>query len=212
MRILAIEDQPVAAMQLLAVLKSQGHTVDAAHDGEEAWRMLESGGHRIVVSDWRVPGIDGLQLCRMIRNRGGDYVYFILISSIKVTRERQAEALAAGVDDFLRKPVDPDELGMRLHVAARIIEFTNRVQQLESFLPICGYCKKVRSDEKYWQAIEDYYARKQGTKFSHGICPDCYQKVMLPQLARLGIGEEPVHPPPVATAVPSPESGVPGQG
>jgi DNA-binding response OmpR family regulator len=141
----------------------------------------------VVVSDWRVPEIDGLQLCRKIRERGGDYVYFILISSLKVTRERQNEALIAGVDDFLRKPVDPDELGMRLHVAERIIGFTNQVKKLESILPICGYCKKVRNDEKYWQEIEDYYAKHQGTRFSHGICPDCYKRVMVPQLEKLGI-------------------------
>lgn len=193
MRILAIEDQPVAAIQLLSVLKSLGHTVDHAKDGPEAWRLLAKGGHRVVVGDWRVPEIDSLQLCRMIRERGGDYVYFILISSIKATRERQAEARAAGVDDFLRKPVDPDELGMRLHVAERIIGFTNQVKQLESFLPICGYCKKVRNDQKYWQEIEDYYAQNQGTRFSHGICPECYERVMVPQLKNLGI--EPELPP-----------------
>jgi DNA-binding response OmpR family regulator len=193
MKILAIEDQPVAALQLLGVLKSQSHEVELAKDGDEAWRLLGPGGHRVVVSDWRVPGIDGLELCRRIRQRGGDYVYFILISSLKITRERQVEALAAGVDDFLRKPVDPDELGMRLHVAERIIGFTNQVKQLESFLPICGYCKKVRSDEKYWQEIEVYYAQKQGTRFSHGICPSCYEREVVPQLTKLGI------PPDLAT-------------
>jgi DNA-binding response OmpR family regulator len=91
------------------------------------------------VSDWRMPGIDGLGLCRMIRERGGGYVYFILISSNKVTKENRRLAVEAGVDDFLSKPVDADELGLRLHVAERILGLSEEVKQLRSFLSICGY-------------------------------------------------------------------------
>ena len=134
-----------------------------------------------------MPGIDGLDLCRMIRNRGGDYVYFILVSSAGVSSETRRAALAAGVDDFLGKPVDPEELGMRLHVAERILRFTAQVKQLESILPICGYCKKIRDDHNYWSQVEEYLNKRDGTRFSHGICPDCYQKVMAPQLEKLGL-------------------------
>ena len=187
MKILAIEDQAVAALQLMAVLRSLGH--DAAHvnDSTTALARLTHGGYRVVVSDWLMPGIDGLELCRLIRKRGGEYVYFILISSNRVTKENRQLALAAGVDDFLAKPIDADELGMRLHVAERIIGLSAQVQQLESFLPICGYCKKIRDDKKYWQEIEAYFGRQQGTKFSHSVCPDCYEREMVPQLRALGV-------------------------
>lgn len=164
-----------------------------ATNANDAWRALMQGGFRVVVSDWRMPGLDGLDLCRMVRNRGGDYVYYILISSTKITRESRAEALAAGVDDFLAKPVDADELGMRLHVAERIINLSAQVKQLESFIPICTHCKKIRDDKKYWQEVETYFAQHQGTRFSHGICPECYQSVMAPQLRELGI--DPTLPP-----------------
>jgi len=187
MKVLAIEDQPVAAMMLMATLRSLGHDAELAKDGASAWTRLTHGGYRVVVSDWRMPGMDGLDFCRMIRNRGGDYVYFILISSTKVTKASREEALAAGVDDFLPKPVDPDELGMRLHVAGRIIQFAAQVKQLESFLPICSYCKKIRNDGQYWQKIENYLSDHRGTKFTHSICPDCYEKEMAPQLRELGI-------------------------
>jgi CheY-like chemotaxis protein len=187
LKVLAIEDQPVAAMQLLAVLKSLGCEAAHAKNGEDAWHQLTNGGFRVVVSDWRMPGMDGLDLCRMVRDRGGDYVYYILISSTKITRESRATALAAGVDDFLAKPVDADELGMRLHVAERIVNLAAQVKKLESFIPICGYCKKIRDDKKYWQEVETFFAQQQGARFSHGICPDCYQRVMAPQLRELGI-------------------------
>lgn len=187
MKVLAIEDQPVAAMQLAAVLKSLGRVAELVSSGDEAWRRLQEGGFRVVVSDWRMPGMDGLDLCRKVRERGGDYTYYILISSTQITSASRAEALAAGVDDFLQKPVDPDVLGMRLHVAERILGLSAQVKELESFIPICGRCKKIRNDRKYWQEIETYFAQQQGAKFSHGVCPDCYERVLAPQLRKLGI-------------------------
>lgn len=203
MKILALEDQPVAAMLLVAVLKSLGHETELVTDGATAWAQLDAGGHRVVVSDWRMPGIDGLELCRMIRKRGGDYIYFILISGQKITKENRRLALDAGVDDFLVKPVDPEELGMRLHVAERIIGLAAQVRQLESFIPICSYCKKIRDDKKYWQEIESYFVQQQGAQFSHGVCPDCYTRVIVPQLEALNVkappfvGDKPPSPPPV---------------
>ena len=182
MKVLAIEDQPMGAL---------GHEPESVKDGMTAWELLRQQPFRVVVSDWRMPGIDGLDLCRMIRQRGGEYVYFILISAAGVTRETREAALQAGVDDFLAKPIDPDELGMRLHVAERILGFTAQVKQLESFLPICGYCKKVRDDKKYWKEIEAYMSERDGTRFSHGVCPSCYDRVVVPQLKQLGIDSPP---------------------
>lgn len=190
MKILAVEDQALAAMQLMATLRSLGHDAEHVKDGVTAWERLNAEGYRVVVSDWRMPGMDGLEFCRKLRARTGDYVYFILISTTRVTKESREAALAAGVDDFLTKPIDVDELGMRLHVAERIITFAAQVKQLESFLPICSYCKKIRDDQKYWQDVEAYFSRQQGTRFSHGICPDCYKRVIEPQLRQLNIDSE----------------------
>ena len=187
MKILALEDQPVAAMRLMAVLKSLDYEADLVADGASAWIQVQVGGYRVVVSDWQMPGLDGLDLCRMIRKRGGDYIYFILISAHRITRENRQLALEAGVDDFLVKPVDPEELGMRLHVAERIIGLTSQVEKLESFIPICSYCKKIRDDKKYWQEIETYFNQQQGARFSHGVCPDCHDREIVPQLIALGL-------------------------
>jgi phosphoserine phosphatase RsbU/P len=103
------------------------------------------------------------------------------------------------VDDFLTKPVDPEELGMRLHVAERIIGLTTQVKQLASFIPICSYCKKIRDDKKYWQGVEEYLSEQQGATLSHGVCPDCHDRVLGPQLRALGI-----EPPPFIHESPNP--------
>ena len=187
MRIIVIEDQPIAAMLLLANLKALGHEVEHVQDSSRASERIVQGEYRVVVSDWMMPKINGLELCQKVRESASAYIYFILVSSQPVTKENRQKALAAGVDDFLVKPVDPEELGMRLHVAERIIHMTAQIIQLESFIPICGYCKKIRDDKKYWQDIESYFRDEKGAQFSHGICPDCYTSVMVPQLEKLGI-------------------------
>ncbi len=188
MKVLAVEDDPVARAVLVRTLRKLGHEVITVSDGLSALDHLASDPVRVIVSDWVMPGLDGLELCRRVRARlGSDYVYFILLSGKSPSEENQREAIEAGVDDFLRKPLDSQEIWMRLHVAERILRFATQVRQLEAFLPICGYCKKIRDDKNYWQKIESYINARTGTDFSHSICPDCYTRVVLPELQSLGI-------------------------
>lgn len=196
MKVLSVEDDPVSQMVLEATIKSLGHEVVLAADGEEAWAALSDPTLHAVVCDWWIPGIDGLDLCRRVRARGGDYVYFALITNQSASGENLDAAFAAGVDDFLAKPLDLRELKLRLHVAARILGFTAQVQQLESYLPICAYCKKIRDDKNYWEQIETYVAARTGTRFSHGICPDCYQHITVPQMKKLGLADRDMPPVP----------------
>jgi sigma-B regulation protein RsbU (phosphoserine phosphatase) len=185
MKILTVEDDPITQLLLESALHGLGHEVVACADGASAWEQLEDRSIRIVVSDWQLPGISGLELCRRIRERGGDYVSFILVTQLPPSDENVDAAIVAGVDEFLAKPINLSELKLRLHAAARTLNLTAQVQQLESFIPICAHCKNVRDDKNYWQQIESYINTRLGTRFSHGICPACYEKVMLPQLQEL---------------------------
>jgi len=187
MKVLIAEDDMVASRVLEAALRKLGHEALVANDGESAWQILQTESVRTVVSDWQMPRLDGLDLCRRVRKREGDYVYFILLTHMEASEKNLEEATDAGVDDFLAKPINSTQLWMRLRVAERILGFTTEVRQLESFLPICGYCKKVRDDQNYWQQIEEYINTRTGTNFSHGVCPECIEKVLRPQLAKLGV-------------------------
>src|SRR5258708_139072 len=93
----------------------------------------------IVISDWIMPGMDGLELCRQIRSSSNshDYVYFIL-QTAKAGKSNYLEGMDAGADDYLTKPVDLDELRVRLKVAARILSLHSDVRALEAILPICA--------------------------------------------------------------------------
>jgi CheY-like chemotaxis protein len=186
LNILAVEDDAVARKILRQLLRRLGHEVVEASDGEEAWALLQAGGIRVVVSDWTMPHLDGLGLCRRIRaSLETDYVYFILLTGNTASDENQRAAGEAGVDDFLTKPLDAQNLWMRLRVAERILRYATQVRQLEAFLPICSYCKKIRDDKNYWQQIEAYINKRTGTDFSHSVCPDCYQRVIMPELEKM---------------------------
>ena len=187
MKILAVEDDAVARAVLRQALRRLGHEAVEAADGDAAWELLQKNDTvRVVVSDWMMPNSDGLDLCRRIRGRlGAEYIYFILLTSRDATEENQTAAADAGVDDFLTKPLDLPELWTRLRVAERILRYTTQVRQLEEMLPICSYCKKIRDDQNYWQQLEGYISDRTGSDFSHSVCPDCYQRVVVPELAQM---------------------------
>lgn len=121
MDILIAEDDRVSALILQRALEKMGYSVIVARDGGEAWRLVNGGGIGLVVSDWMMPEVDGLELCRRIRGRIDTvYTYVILLTS-RDSRNDRLEGLEAGADDFLSKPLDAGELVARLNVARRIL-------------------------------------------------------------------------------------------
>ncbi len=121
MRLLIAEDQLPSALLLRRTLERLGHQVEVASDGRRAWEMVERGDIHLVICDWEMPGLDGPALCHLVRGRlTNAYVYIILLTS-RESREDRLEGLRAGADDFLSKPADPEELGVRLQIAERIL-------------------------------------------------------------------------------------------
>ena len=177
MKILIAEDEPVSSRILQLTLEHFGHEVIAAADGRQAWERFDADPVRVIVSDWMMPDIDGIELCDRVRKRPKtDYTYFILLTAIHTGRENLQKAMAAGVDDFLTKPLDREAIIMRLRVAERILDFTSQIRALKELLPICMYCKRVRDDSNYWDQVENYIHEHTGSNFSHGICPTCFDK------------------------------------
>ena len=175
------------------MLRQLGHETMAAKDGAQAWEMFLGMQPGVVISDWMMPGVDGLELCRRIRSQVGDYSFFILVSHRTTDTDNLKLAVEAGVDDFLQKPLQQEDLWLRLRMAERILKYDREVRHLEKFIPICSYCKKVRDDKNYWNQIENYIKSRTGSNFSHSVCPDCYTRVVVPQMQELG-AEPPPHP------------------
>lgn len=190
MKILIAEDDPVSQRILRLTLEKHGHEVYAADDGEAAWLVLVSKPVEVVISDWLMPNVNGLELCKKVRGRRRrEYVYFILLTALS-GQENFNEAMDAGVDDFLNKPLRQDALLTRLRVAERILKFIGEIRELKKLLPICMYCKNIRDDQSYWHQIESYIHAHTGTDFSHSICPKCFEEKVKPQLESLGASDE----------------------
>ena len=126
MRVLIVEDDRDALDLLENAVAFFGYSVTTAANGVEALDAIRSGQFQLVVSDWEMPGLSGIELCRSIRRRvSSGYTYFILLTA-KTSLQSRVEGLRAGADEFLSKPVDPDELQMRLRVAERILSLESR--------------------------------------------------------------------------------------
>ena len=121
MRVLIADDDPVSLHLLTRTLAAWGYEVGAARDGTEAWRLFEERDYPLVILDWVMPGLDGIELVRRIRaaSRRG-YVYSILLTA-NTHKGELIEGLAAGADDFVTKPFDRDELRVRLRTGERIL-------------------------------------------------------------------------------------------
>lgn len=122
MKIVIAEDDEVSRIVLRRTLESLNFEVVAMADGQEAWDYLRENEAQVVITDWMMPGLDGLDLCRRLRVRGGrgPYTYLILLTG-RHSREDRLKALQSGADDLLAKPLDRAELFARLNVARRII-------------------------------------------------------------------------------------------
>lgn len=118
--ILLIDDDRVATAALTDMLTDAGYTVETASNGAEGLRMAQTGRFRIVITDWLMPGVPGVEVCRELRRAElPAYVYIIVLSQCSRSSDI-VEGLAAGADDYISKPVAQSELLARLHTAERI--------------------------------------------------------------------------------------------
>jgi two-component system cell cycle response regulator len=122
MKVLIADDEAVSLRLLESSLRRWGYEVFAATDGYEALRILQlPDGPKLVVFDWLMPGLDGLQLCREVRGRTQEPYTYILLLTGNREKGHVIEGLSAGADDYITKPFDPQELRVRLRVGKRIL-------------------------------------------------------------------------------------------
>ncbi len=189
MRILVADDDPVLRTMVAAGLTASGHEIYACSDGQEAWDAIKKDPFPIVVTDWLMPGIDGLQLTQLIRRMPRDaYCYIIMLTGM-TKRDDFLTGVKAGVDAFLLKPLDGAVLEAQVGIATRILGLEAHAKRLESLMTVCSYCKRVKN-EGAWMPMEAYIAKKFRTLPSHTFCPDCFKVSVEPQMRELGISTE----------------------
>ncbi len=126
MQILIVEDSSTDARILQFSLEHYGHKVCAAASAEEALAKLRQGSYPLVISDWELPGSSGIDLVRDIRSRSWNHYTYVIILTSKTEKRFVVEGLAAGADDYLTKPFQPQELFFRIRVAERLLSLQGR--------------------------------------------------------------------------------------
>ena len=191
-RALVADDDPVAIAILSRALHDWDIEPAVARDGVAAWDIITGpDAPPLAIMDWMMPGLEGLELCRRIRQRPESASMYVILLTSRDDAEDVVTGLDAGADDYLIKPFRAAELRARVNAGLRVLSLQDklahrvaelqealvRVKQLRGLLPICSYCKRIRSDENYWQQVETYIADRTDAEFSHGICPPCLEKV-----------------------------------
>ncbi|TAL08526.1 MAG: response regulator [Nitrospirae bacterium] len=205
-RILIIDDSRDNRLLLRAMLAASGHAdvllAESARDAFHHLGMEESGGPDpqvgLILLDISMPVLDGIEACRLIKavDRLRD-VPIIMVTAM-TDPGFLVSAFDAGAVDYITKPVKKMELLARVGSALRLKQSMDtcriqglallkknkeleramqEVKVLRGFIPICMSCKKIRDDGGYWQQIESYIQKHSEALFSHGVCPDCYQKL-----------------------------------
>ena len=196
MKLLIAEDDEIFC-RLLEELLQPEYEIVAARDGNQAWEVLQSEqGPRLAVLDWMMPGLDGPSICRRVRAHEATAATYLLLVTAREAVADMVSGLEAGADDYITKPFDPGVLRARLRVGQRVLQLQNalrdrvrelqdalaRVRLLQGLLPICSYCKRIRDDRNYWQQLETYFSEHSDATFTHGVCPECYENRVKPQL------------------------------
>jgi phosphoserine phosphatase RsbU/P len=197
MKILIAEDERISCRLLESTLAGWGYEVVVTNNGHDAWAVLQGAdAPQLAILDWMMPGIDGIEVCRRVRRIETSTPTYLILLTAKGSKENIVEGLSNGANDYITKPFDREELHARLQVGVAVVELqqtlAERVAELEAalaqvkvlqgILPICSYCKHVRDDHNYWQTVESFVTERSEAKFSHSICPDCYEAVVKPQM------------------------------
>ena len=191
MDILIAEDDADSRRLLEHLLPQMGYNVISACNGTEVFEKMQlPETPDLVLLDWMMPGMEGIDVCRKYREKFPENQKYIILLTAKDSIDSIVDGLAAGANDYISKPFNKRELFARLNVGRRFIELQQRladrmaelknalahVKKLQGIIPICMYCHQIRTDSESWQRIDSYITEHSDAEFSHSICPECMDK------------------------------------
>jgi len=190
LRIVIADDEPDMQEYFRTMLPRLGHRVVAvAANGPDLIEQCRTQQPDLVITDIHMPGRDGIDAAGQVYRERPVPVILVSAHHDACSIER---AEADHILGYLVKPIKQTDLEPTITVAMRrfaqvreLQEVLARVWQLQGLLPICEYCKKIRDDRNYWQQVETYITVHSAARFSHSICPDCYDHRVKPELDAL---------------------------
>ncbi len=134
MKTLIVDDDPISRLILQKMLVKAGYEIITAEDGLKAWEIFREQDINLIISDWIMPNMDGISLCRKVREaKNNAYVYFIIMTA-RDRKEDFIEVFKAGADDFISKPLDADEVKARIMTGERILKLEKDHNELKDIL------------------------------------------------------------------------------
>jgi len=200
MKLLIAEDDLTSQLMIKAIVAKAGYEPIVTGDGLSACEiLLKPDAPKLAVLDWMMPGMDGVEVCRKVREAKTDEPAYIILLTSRDNKEDIIHGLKSGANDYIVKPYDVEELQVRIGVGRKVVDLQAslagriadlqtalaQIKTLKGLLPICMYCKKIRDDKQYWQQVESYVTTHTEAQFSHSICPDCYKKHIQPELDKI---------------------------
>jgi phosphoserine phosphatase RsbU/P len=188
MKILIADDDNFSRRVLEAQLQKCGHIVISCSSGESALETLRRDGSiDLVVLDWMMPGMSGIEVCRKIKSDPTSPLVYVIILTAKRQASDIARGLDSGADDFVSKPFDPLELEARINVGQRTMRLQRammehiseleaaaaRIEQLNKMLPICPLCGTNRNEPEYWNGVKAYVGDHSKAELSDAVCKAC---------------------------------------
>lgn len=179
MKILIVDDDQYSLNASRLIIEHCGHEPIAITDSTQAIKTIVDNQIQVVISDWVMPGMSGLDLVRTLRADAflRPYIYFIVLTGTKLGAINFMEAMDAGADDYMEKPANRDLLRVRLRVAQRILSLDTEVNTLKTLIPVCSSCRRVRRDDQAYESLEAYISKNSAIRFTHGLCPDCMKRL-----------------------------------
>lgn len=154
MNILIADDDRTSRLVLAATLRKLGHTVTAVENGRQALQAWEEDRYPLLISDWMMPGLDGLALCQLIRSKPSlHYTHIILLTSLD-GKGRYLDAMEGGADDFITKPFDEEMLAVRIRVAERILALHETLRRQALRDPLIGLWNRAAIMDRLNEELE----------------------------------------------------------
>ncbi len=195
MKIFIVDNDKYNVLLIEALLREAGfENLFCFYSAEELLHGMNKEIPDLVLSDIMMPRMNGYELCKTIKSsKIWQHIPIIMITAATMHGSESLKlSFENGAMDFIGKPVNEIELIARVKSALKLEKQRQQLEQaliqvqtLQGLLPICSYCKKIRSDNNYWQEIEMYISSHSEAEFSHSICPECYDKHVLPQILEI---------------------------
>ena len=190
-KILCVDDSPANLHFISAVLQKNGYETILAGNGEKALTILETETPTLVLLDVVMPVIDGYTVCQKMQENEKWREIPVIFLTVREKTEEIVKGFEIGAVDYLTKPFQIAELLARVNTHVRLKNLLQQkedliqklqaaqkeINHLNELIPICANCKKVRSDDGFWQRVEDYISHMSGAQLTHSLCPECLHEL-----------------------------------